>query len=48
MEKEICNTICIEKGQEKNAIIELAENEDSVTIKFSVEEFVLTKEGETI
>lgn len=46
MEKETCNIICIEKDQEKNAIIELTENEDTVTITFSVEELVLTKEGD--
>lgn len=44
MEKEICNIICIEKEQQRNAIIELTENEDTVTIKFSVEELILTKE----
>ncbi|MSS38715.1 hypothetical protein [Clostridium porci] len=46
MEKETCNIICIEKDQERNAIIELTENEDTVTIKFSVGELVLTKEGD--
>ena len=46
MEKEVCNIICIEKDQEKNAVIELTENEDIVIIKFSVGELVLIKEGD--
>lgn len=46
MEKEVCNIICIEKNKERNAVIELTENEDTVTIKFSVGELVLIKEGD--
>lgn len=46
MEKEIYNILCIEKDQEKDALIELTENEDTVEIKFSLEELVLEKEGE--
>lgn len=44
MEKEIYNILCIEKDQEKDALIELTENEDTVKIKFSLEELVLEKE----
>lgn len=46
MEKEKCSIICIEKDQERNSVIELAENEDTVTIKFSVGELVLIREGD--
>lgn len=46
MEKEIRNVICIEKDQERNALIELTENEDTVVIKFSVEKLVVEKEGD--
>ena len=46
MEKEICNVICIEKEQDRKAVIELTENQDSVTIKFSLGELVLKKEGD--
>ena len=46
MEKEICNVICIEKEQERKAVIELTENQDSVTIKFSLGKLVLKKEGD--
>ena len=46
MEKEICNVICIEKEQDRKAIIELTENQDSVTIKFSLGKLVLKKEGD--
>ena len=46
MEKETCNIICIEKNQERNAVIELTENADTVAIKFSVGELVLIKEGD--
>lgn len=46
MEKEICNVTCIKKDQERNAVIELTENEDTVTIKFSFEKLVLEKEGD--
>ena len=46
MEKEIYNILCIEKDQEKDALIELTENEDTVEIKFSLEELVLEKEGD--
>ena len=45
MEKEICNVICIEKEQDRKAVIELTENQDSVTIKFSLGKLVLKKEG---
>lgn len=44
MEKEIRKVTCIEKEQEKNAVIELTENYDSVTIRFSLGEFVLETE----
>lgn len=46
MEKEIRKVTCIEKDQEKNAVIELIENNDgvTVTIQFSLEEFVLETE----
>ena len=46
MEKEICNVICIEKEQDRKAVIELTENQDSVTIKISLVELVLKKEGD--
>ena len=46
MEKEICNVICIEKEQDRKAVIELTENQDSVTIKFSLGKLVLKKEGD--
>lgn len=46
MEKEICNILCIEKAQEKKALIELTENEETVEIKFSLEKLVLEKEGD--
>ncbi len=46
MEKEICNVICIEKEQERNALIELTENENDVLIKFSFGEQELTKGGD--
>lgn len=46
MEKEIRNVICIEKEQDTKAIIELTENEDSVTIRFSLGELDLEKEGD--
>lgn len=46
MEKEICNVICVEKEQNRNAVIELAEGEDSVTIKFSLGEVLLEKAGD--
>ena len=46
MEKEIRKVTCIEKDQEKNAVIELTENNDSVTIRFSLGEYVLEKEKE--
>lgn len=46
MEKEIYNILCIEKDQEKDALIELTENEDTVEIKFSLEELMLEKEGD--
>ncbi len=46
MEKQIRNVICIENGQERNVLIELAENEDSVSIKISFGEIVLIKEGD--
>ena len=48
MEKEICNVICIEKEQDRKAVIELTENQDSVTIKFSLGELVLKKEVQLI
>ena len=41
MEKEICNVICIEKEQDRKAVIELTENQDSVTIKFSLGKLVM-------
>ena len=47
MEKEICNVICIEKEQDRKAVIELTENQDSVTIKFSLGKLVLKKEGDS-
>ena len=31
MDKEICNVSCIDNGEEKNAIIELIENERMVS-----------------
>lgn len=46
MEKEICNILCIEKDQEKDALIELIEKEDSVEIKFYFEKLSLEKEGD--
>ena len=46
MEKEIRNVICIEKEQDTKAIIELTENEDSVTVRFSLGELDLEKEGD--
>ena len=46
MEKEICNVICMEKEQDRNAVIELTENEDIVTIRFLLEELVLEKKGD--
>lgn len=46
MEKEIYNILCIEKEQEKKALIILAENEETVEIKFSLEKLVLEKEGD--
>ncbi len=46
MEKEIRKVACIEKDQEKNAVIELTENNDSVTIRFSLGKLVLEKEEE--
>ncbi len=46
MEKEICNILCIEKEQEKKALIELTENEETVEIKFFLEKLVLEKEGD--
>lgn len=46
MEKEICYVICIEKEQDRKAVIELTENEDSVTIRFSLGELTLEKEGD--
>lgn len=46
MEKEICNIFCIEKEQEKKALIELTENEETVEIKFFLEKLVLEKEGD--
>lgn len=46
MEKEMYNVLCIEKDQEKDAFIELTEKEDTVEIKFSLEELELTKEGD--
>lgn len=46
MEKEIYNVICVEKEQNKNAVIELTEGEDSVTIKFSLGKLLLEKVGD--
>lgn len=46
MEKEIYNILCIKDEQEEEALIELTENEDTVEIKFSLEELVLKKEGD--
>lgn len=46
MEKERYSILCIEKGKEKDALIELTENEDTVKIKFSLEGLVLEKEGD--
>lgn len=46
MDREICNVICIKKNQERNALIELTENDDVVVIKFSDGELVLEKEGD--
>lgn len=46
MEIEIYNVLCIEKNQEKNALIELTEKQDTVEIKFYLEELVLEKEGD--
>ena len=46
MEKEICNVICIEKEQDRKAVIELTENQDSVTIKFSLGKLLLEKVGD--
>lgn len=46
MEKEVYNILCIEKGQEKDALIELIEKEDTVEIKLFIEELVLKKEGD--
>lgn len=46
VEKEICNAVCIEKEQRKNAVIELIENEDECTIRFSMEKLVLEKQGD--
>jgi len=43
MDKEICNVSCIDNGEEKNAIIELIENENSVMINFILGDLVLTK-----
>lgn len=46
MEKEIYNVLCIEKDREKDALIELTENGDTVKIKFYLEKLVLEKEGD--
>lgn len=46
MEKEIYNIQCLEKEEEKNALIELIENEDYVEILFSIEEVLIKKKGE--
>lgn len=46
MEKEVYNILCIKKNQEKKALIELTENENSVEIRFSLDELVLKKEGD--
>ena len=46
MEKEVCNVICVEKEQNRNAVIELTEGEDSVTIKFSLGKLLLEKAGD--
>lgn len=46
IEKEVHNIQCIEKGQEKDAVIELIEEkEDAVEIKLFLEDLVLEKEG---
>ena len=44
MEKEMYSVICIEKEQNRNALIELTENEDSVTIRLSLGGLVIEKE----
>ncbi len=46
MEKQICNIICIENGQKRTVLIELAENEDYVSIKILLGGLVLIKEGD--
>ncbi|MDE6761760.1 MAG: hypothetical protein K2J90_13965 [Lachnospiraceae bacterium] len=46
MEKEIYNILYIENGQEKEALLELIENEDTVKIKLFLEKIVLEKEGD--
>ena len=46
MKKENFKILCVKKYQNKSALVELTEKDDSVAIEFSLEELILKKEGD--